>query len=621
MRRGLLVCILQFNRRNKGKGTRMVQKIVTNTVQNVSEATHHPIRINTLLSKLDNDPIWVELLLTGGFYRSHNAKYLLFNHKELPQLHDLQQELNEVSSNQHPLMPFLMAVLAHNGAMTQEFGLIHKIMRNIINNPTEIKYRSISMNILLSKLENHPIWIEWLMDVGFVVSDDGKRLIFNGDLVILKMLKDILENYCELLHDPKKCNVYFKKLVALFNRLVESLTVQLQDTSILSECDNPVVIQDNISKCMELCMNDCPYFQQLLQTMTAYSHGEINTNKLTTNHVSGIIDAYIHCCNQHDADKDFEFIVKSLTECKVLNCDKFKRNYRNRNNNEESKWNDDIKDNSHNTVSQILDKIHCYFYHCFDIGNRLTIDEKTEVASFNLLSKRSLKIKDILNAKRQIALENSKFNQLLAKDTPIANTQPLQCKCGDLLIIKIAKDCYGCGVICSLCDGETNDDENIYHCPNKENSDHPHGFDLCFVCFDKLNNMTADDLIKQYAKIDTESESESENESHVYQQGYYIKYGGDDKDAISPKHSCLKEEVIKNDIFQLSVKQFDNEYVKAKMHFGCYHRRKFYKNMEIKHILALMFYCNYTEFQSKFSKTYRENYAAKHNHFYWMGFH
>eukprot|EP01084_Bolivina_argentea_P027435 51003_1 len=120
-------------------------------------------------------------------------------------------------------------------------------------------------------------------------------------------------------------------------------------------------MQDNISKCMELCMNDCPYFQQLLQTMIAYSHGEINTDKLTINHISTIIDAYIHCCNQHDDDKDFEFIVKSLTRCKVSNCDKFKRNYRNRNNNEENKWNDDMKDN---IVSQILDIIHCYFYHC-----------------------------------------------------------------------------------------------------------------------------------------------------------------------------------------------------------------------------------------------------------------
>eukprot|EP01084_Bolivina_argentea_P100605 180581_1 len=152
--------------------------------------------------------------------------------------------------------------------MTLELDLIHKIMRNIINNPTEIKYRSISMNILLSKLENHSTWIEWLMGLGFIVSDDGKRLIFNGDLGFLKMLKDILENYCELLHNPKKCDVYFKKLVALFNRLVESSTVQLQDTSIVvccihteaeyinllnaynqysklnSECDNPVVIQD-----------------------------------------------------------------------------------------------------------------------------------------------------------------------------------------------------------------------------------------------------------------------------------------------------------------------------------------------------------------------------------------
>eukprot|EP01084_Bolivina_argentea_P228244 385543_1 len=65
------------------------------------------------------------------------------------------------------------------------------------------------------------------------------------------------------------------------------------------------------------------------------------------------------------------------------------------------------------------------------------------------------------------------------------------------------------------------------------------------------------------------------------------------------------------------MKQYINEYQKAGLHYTSYYRKVNYTNMEKStYLLVLMIYCNYTEFQYKFSKTYRENNGKNHCNFY-----
>eukprot|EP01084_Bolivina_argentea_P212617 361351_1 len=42
------------------------------------------------------------------------------------------------------------------------------------------------------------------------------------------------------------------------------------------------------------------------------------------------------------------------------------------------------------------------------------------------------------------------------------------------------------------------------------------------------------------------------------------------------------------------------------------------RHIGIEHLLSMMIYCNYTNLQYQFSKTYRENKGVNHNNFYWM---
>eukprot|EP01084_Bolivina_argentea_P001209 2216_1 len=219
-----------------------------------------------------------------------------------------------------------------------------------------------------------------------------------------------------------------------------------------------------------------------------------------------------------------------------------------------------------------MDKIHCHFIHCYDIGNRLFIKDKKFIASQELkddqetkynemfFSKQIATKKKILSKRKEAYLNisqeldkkvNYKFNQLLIDDTG-------QYSVGYRFV-------YGY-------DGE-------------------------------------------WIKSDAYGEDEICQHEIFY---------------VSRKYSSLKEEMITNGISTISVDQFNNEYAKAVIHFNSYYCKKLYKpfnnncacktmDINIGCLLSLMIYCNYTDLQYAFSKTYRENNGDDHCEFYWLG--
>eukprot|EP01083_Nonionella_stella_P027719 76344_1 len=73
---------------------------------------------------------------------------------------------------------------------------------------------------------------------------------------------------------------------------------------------------------------------------------------------------FTHLITTHDTNDDFEYIYNKLDECKIRNCVRFERNHRNRS-----------ASSSHSVNEQMIDRIHCYYYHSYDIGHRLTKSE------------------------------------------------------------------------------------------------------------------------------------------------------------------------------------------------------------------------------------------------------
>eukprot|EP01083_Nonionella_stella_P145866 458003_1 len=70
--------------------------------------------------------------------------------------------------------------------------LLLKISRNILNHPNVTKYHSLNIDKISQRRNSaSTIVMNILYMVGFCKSDDGSRLIFKGDIIILDRLREL----------------------------------------------------------------------------------------------------------------------------------------------------------------------------------------------------------------------------------------------------------------------------------------------------------------------------------------------------------------------------------------------------------------------------------------------
>eukprot|EP01084_Bolivina_argentea_P257056 432977_1 len=316
-------------------------------------------------------------------------------------------------------------------------------------------------------------------------------------------------------------------------------------------------------------IESCNHLKSLLNLMNTAK----NIEDLDDVNISEILNDYLHLMTTHDDDIQFEEIVNKFKYCDIKNCKVFQRNNRNRNDEKQNQKHI----NTCTAIMQILDKIHCYFCHCYDTGCRLSCKEKKMVnddidenknVSFTqkLVDEKTLKINKILFKKRQIYNDlnisermNKKFNQLFQAN-----------------LISDEKN-------------QQQDDNKIY------------SFGYKFK-YDK----ESDPLLQQLSRLLSDIDEKYEN-------GIYV----------TAKYLNLKEEITTNSLSVLSIDQYNSEYNKAKIHFNSQYNKNNCKNDEgnclpLEYILSLMIYCNYDQLQYYFSKTYREENGNNHNNFYFL---
>eukprot|EP01083_Nonionella_stella_P096546 271440_1 len=291
-------------------------------------------------------------------------------------------------------------------------------------------------------------------------------------------------------------------------------------------------------------INNCEYLQRLQQSFQTLV---LNANEQ--------VDDFLHLLHCHDDNgKEFETIYNVLGgNCNTKKCQMLARNYRDRSHAKENVT----------SSQQIADKIHCFFIHSYDVGHRLTTQEKLMVNHEGttddskhddndddfaqaLIDKKILRINQIISSKREMIKHESnilhsrlstKYNQLDKSDDH-----------------KMKPDMYNFGV-----------------------------------------------LFKYNYK----------NENII---GECI--------PVASKYSCLKEELTTNDLNVITIEQFSSELQKAGINFNSQYKKSKakWKNMHIEHILSMMIYSNYDALQNMFSKTYYvKQYIHKHNRFYHFG--
>eukprot|EP01084_Bolivina_argentea_P312006 540132_1 len=381
--------------------------------------------------------------------------------------------------------------------------------------------------------------------------------------------------------------------------------------------------------CNSTCKSQCQYLNRFLFVMRKY------TKKLNSSDINilEVVNDYIHLIHEHKHDEDFEFICNALGPCNILDCGMFARNNR-------IKCNYDLNPSmelDEKVYREFMDKMHCFFCHCFDIGNRVNIEHKKQIQKEckqnqndnpHFIDNALRRTKQILASKRNkcpkslIQRSNSKYNQL-----------------------------------------------------------------------QWINKSFEERVSAAYKMLESSNNCDDKKDEfmNIYDFGYRFRYGYEHEDAhygtshttmknrdedpfvtiidVKPKYSSLKEELTCNEVIVMTMEQFKIEYRKSEINFASrYCKRLFRRDYtepvqivfqehqsprrnemklclgnnasvsvgEIKSdshkrckcnpyefsseiLLSLMIYCNYTALQYQFSKTYRDDCGAKHNNFWFWG--
>eukprot|EP01084_Bolivina_argentea_P024564 45765_1 len=174
----------------------------------------------------------------------------------------------------------------------------------------------------------------------------------------------------------------------------------------------------------------CNHFQRIKIVMQKYSQSS-NLSLYNENaNILQILNDFLHLLDVHSSiDEQFESISNAFGFCDVDKCDIFSRNYRNR-----SKYKNNQKlyalyqtnQNNAERISyyQILDKIHTFFHHCHDIGNRLLIEEqniinnqkkiKNDDISVHSINNKLIKLHQILTKKRKTVRKYHKLSNRMS---------------------------------------------------------------------------------------------------------------------------------------------------------------------------------------------------------------
>eukprot|EP01084_Bolivina_argentea_P311094 538455_1 len=304
--------------------------------------------------------------------------------------------------------------------------------------------------------------------------------------------------------------------------------------------------------------------QRIKQTLLGNYHDELD--------VVAALDDFLYLLNKcNDNDEYFEYIYNYVGQCSMKQCKSFHRNYRNRTNDKiENKCNSNIDI----VNTQILDKIHCFLLHSYDIGNKIKIEEQSMIQSIVnnvslngrqcIINETAINTRNFLKNKRKQTYRDSNLQILIEQNNTKYNQFGLK---------------------------------NTEYCNKNHDSEYPtYSFGHLFKYNYKGENIVDDEYI-----------------------------------SASSKYVNLKTELTTNRIATISMEQFDNEYKKAAIHLNSFYCKKKFvpwtdeenSNIQlifnIEYLLALMIYCNYTGLQFQFSKTYRLNRGEKHSEFYHLG--
>eukprot|EP01084_Bolivina_argentea_P085805 155090_1 len=493
----------------------------------------------------------------------------------------------------------------------RDIKLLVKILQNILNDPNNEQYHNINIKRLLNKFSEPKLCVNLLHKSGFITLNDGTRLVYNKEQLhkLIATHQQLLSLHAEFTYQQNNIQSQY---------LINSTHLH-SIKSYYHPC--PCKLDD----CLPLSI-----IGQVLKNYKIYMHQKYEENnsktcdniydsvfcKIGNNYGTvDLLDDHHHVLLHH-ADQ-FEGVYNLLCEtvndndiCKLSKCLSLRRNQRDR-----LKRTRNLYLNEENIVEeQLLDKIHAYYLHTFDIGYKMTENEKRIICDNYICSDHQdddddyviFRTMNVLPLKRN-KFKNVKWLQRLNLSNPKFKTETTN----DSLPIQ---EEYQYGYAFHYWKRYQNESGTVDEVQNK--------FDLFTSQFSTVYNPVR----------------------HINSTEQYVQYGISTQFMwyINNKYNTFKEELLCNEICTIPHTNWTQLIQKAGRYLGtdvvtrikcprqksaAFYEMNYGDLMQKKHLIAMMLYCNYDKLQRKLSETYRkvnvhesdEHLKQRHSNYYFWG--
>eukprot|EP01084_Bolivina_argentea_P184404 318036_1 len=273
----------------------------------------------------------------------------------------------------------------------KDIKLLLKIFDNILKHPRDSKYQNLNRNRICNKLTIQSKFILYV--VGFYKSHDEKRLLFDANKHDqLKLTNALLLEYAQTPQvqkdyqsDQPQGSLHILHEMGFHKNQSEN-ALQLFNFDVVKAIEH---LYNKTKKCNGSIL-ECCVVTELYEQITRKNVAHAGSLEVLNN--------FLHLLTKHNSVDDFQVIYNRFQgeSCDIYKCRRFLRHY-------------PIKNcNSHNECNfhqQILDKVHCYYMHTYNIGHRLTSKEKLHLSDTD-------QKQNYNNVMRHFKLLQNKFKKL-----------------------------------------------------------------------------------------------------------------------------------------------------------------------------------------------------------------
>eukprot|EP01084_Bolivina_argentea_P302144 521479_1 len=324
-------------------------------------------------------------------------------------------------------------------------------------------------------------------------------------------------------------------------------------------------------KCCRECYLDvetCDEVQILVSVMKTYNYqDDLDIGNID---IDQILNSFLHLMQLHNSEDEYELLFNKfdlISNCKLNECNIWRRHYTHRADYRCGYFHQESYDTMSSAVVQILDKIHCYYIHSFDIGHKLSARDRNILKYFSMPKQNGVDY-TMINTYETLSYRHKQYKHMRYRNNAISNANKF-----------ITAEMYQPGF--TFCYGYKDEKYTIEH-HSAGNVSQKYSCLKHELTLNSLSIMTMEQFSAELCKANIHYRS-------LYCKQYTIKY----ETWWDEQNPVAKENYPK-------------------------------QQLKPEHILATMIYCNYDTLQHEFSKTYRKlksdestvSIAKRHEEFY-----